>query len=926
MPLAKPFVRRARLLTLLVSLSLVPLTARAEDGITYETEKLANGLTVIYAPMPTSPVTHVRVLYHVGSRDERADRQGFAHMFEHMMFRGSEHVKPEEHMKLVGMVGGYSNAFTSFDKTVYVDTIPNNYADMALWLEADRMSSFKVSAQIFGIEREVVQKEWGMRQNQPYGTAFEELLATTFKKHPYRWTPIGNMEQLHKAQPSELQAFFNKYYVPNNAILVIAGGSDMAKMKEKVKQYFGWIPKGADLVRDLPKEPEQTEARRVTVTKKVPLPRIYITYRMPPAASDDQDPIGVMLEILGGGQSSRLSRALVTNSDPLCVQADAVAVDLEDGGVMGAEATVLQGKDPASVEKVLNEQIAQIAERPVTADELEKAKQQQRLALAKRFETAEKVASELGDEMLTRGNLNRINTARARLEAITVDDVQRVAKKYFQEAKSTTLMIKPGVPTEKEKAEAPSASTSQPASQPVEKQQPKPVDFPADYPKEPPMSGKVPAAVFEKGVEKMVSGVRVIVMEDHRIPVVNWSLTMRQGGYVEPAGKEGLADLTASMVRRGPTGKTFDQFNEELESRGIELSVDDGGDYTRVSGFCLKEQLPFGLAATHDILTTPAFNADEFRRLKGQADSGLRLSLNNPKTVGSRKLSHALYGDSPLGRLTTIESITSITLDDVKQFFETVYRPTDAVLMISGDITVADGQAAAEKIVTGMKAGTLPKATYDFPAIPEKRRIILVDRPEAKQSSIRIGIRAFDITSDEKFPGMLAGQMLSSGIDSRLGRYVRAEKGYVYGVGAYFLPARESGSFSGSTDTRCETTAATIEAMFKVFDDMRKETVPEKELADAKFRVAGQLLMGMQTTEQQASRRVEALLNHYPIDYYDKYAERIGQVTADDVKAVMDKYVLPDRMIITVVAPASEVKEQLEKLGDVEVVPMPLAK
>jgi zinc protease len=408
--------------------------------------------------------------------------------------------------------------------------------------------------------------------------------------------------------------------------------------------------------------------------------------------------------------------------------------------------------------------------------------------------------------------------------------------------------------------------------------------------------------------------------------VVNWSLTLRQGGHAEPDGKQGLAGLTAQMVRRGPTGKTFDQFNEELESRGIELDASDGGDYTRVSGFCLKEQLPFGLAATHDILTTPAFDANEFQKLKGQTDSALRLSLNNPQTVASRNLSKALYGDSPLGKLTTIESIASISLDDVKQFYDTVYRPTDAVLMISGDISVADGQAAAEKIITGLKAGTLPKATYDFPPTPEKRKIILVDRPESKQSSIQVGIRAFDITSDEKFPGMLAGQMLSQGIHSRLGRYVRAEKGYVYHVGASFSPSRNGGAFLGSTDTKVETTGATIEAMFKVFEEMRNEQVPEQELADAKFRVAGQLLMSMQTIEQQAARRVEGILNGYPIDYYDKYAERIGQVTAADVKAVMDKYVLNDRMTITVVAPAAAVKEQLEKLGTVEVVPMPLAK
>src|SRR6478672_5644683 len=197
-----------------------PTTGVTAQPIPFTEEDLANGLHVIYAPLHNAPVVHVRVLYHVGSRDERPDRQGFAHMFEHMMFRGSAHVAPEEHMKRVGQVGGISNAFTSFDETVYVNTVPAEWLDMVLWLEADRMSSFKVSDEIFQTERKVVAEEWRMRNNQPYGNLFELFLKAAFKNHPYQWTPIGNMEHLKNARSNELQDFFNTYYVPNNATLV----------------------------------------------------------------------------------------------------------------------------------------------------------------------------------------------------------------------------------------------------------------------------------------------------------------------------------------------------------------------------------------------------------------------------------------------------------------------------------------------------------------------------------------------------------------------------------------------------------------------------------------------------------------------------------------------------------------------------------
>jgi predicted Zn-dependent peptidase len=245
--------------------------------------------------------------------------------------------------------------------------------------------------------------------------------------------------------------------------------------------------------------------------------------------------------------------------------------------------------------------------------------------------------------------------------------------------------------------------------------------------------------------------------------------------------------------------------------------------------------------------------------------------------------------------------------------------------MVSGDISAVDGQKAAQTYFQPWVAGASSPAGFEIklPAAPTKRRVVLVDNPNARQSSIRIGIPAYSIASDEKFAGSLAGQMLSSGIDSRLGKYVRAEKGYVYGVQAIFSPSRQAGAFIGATDTKFTTTADTIEAMFKVFDDMKAANVPNQELFDAKSRVAGGLLMTMETIGSQASRRVDGILNGYPIDYYDKYSQRISQVTAENIRTVMNKYVLEDRMVIVVVAPASVVKTQLERLGTVEVLPMP---
>jgi len=240
--------------------------------------------------------------------------------------------------------------------------------------------------------------------------------------------------------------------------------------------------------------------------------------------------------------------------------------------------------------------------------------------------------------------------------------------------------------------------------------------------------------------------------------------------------------------------------------------------------------------------------------------------------------------------------------------------------MISGDITPAEGQAAAAKLLAGIPVGDLPKIEYNLPPAPTKRRIILVDKPDAKQAAIRMGIPAYSIASDEKFAGTVANQILSAGIESRLGQYVRAEKGLVYDVYGIFSPNRHAGVFTGVTDTRFEKTEETVTAMFKVFDDMKAANVPAKELADAKFRVSGNLLMSMETTSEQADRRLEGMLNGYPADYYDKYANRIGQVTSDQVRAAVSKYVQEDRIVVVVSGPAATIKPLLDKLGTVEVV------
>jgi zinc protease len=915
------------------------MAAPAVQKIDFSEETLPNGLRVIYAPMHQAPVVQVRVLYHVGSRDERPDRQGFAHMFEHMMFRGSKHVPPQEHMKLIDQVGGVCNAFTSFDQTVYHDTVPSEDLEMALYLEADRMSSFKVTDQIYQIERKVVAQEWMLQQNKAFGNLWTDLHKNTYTTNSYQWTPIGNMQHLLAAPAAELQEFFNTYYVPNNAVLVVAGDVDVPAAKEMVKKYFAWIPAGTPVPHPNSTEPPQTQPREVVSPDHLArLTAVIDAYHIPEYKSDEMYALSVLSAILGEGSSSRLDRALVNTDKPLCIGASTLFESLEYGGILGVMGEVRPGQKTDDVKKGLAQTVAELLAKGVTPEELARAKTSRLVETIHGRETCDQVAGDVGDEELWAGDPTRVNSDLDKLNAVTADDVMAVARKYLNPNQVTVLVVKPdplgmaGRKADAEKAAndlkgmAPVVASTQPIMA-------RDVQFPADYPQHPPLPPAKSAASFQHGQEATINGVHLIVLTDSRLPVVSWTLAMRHGSHNEPAEKAGLASLTADMLTHGTANHTFQQLADEEESHGISIGVGDSGDNTRLSGSCLSTELDRAFALSHEVLLQPSFPEDEFAKIKDQTQAGLMQSLSSPATATSREMMTTLFAGSPLGHPSTPQSIGAISLDDVKKFYADFYHPNDAVCVVSGDITFDRAQQLVKQLTDGWQPKDMPAPEYKFPPVPTARKIILIDTADTGRGAgavVDMGILAYTIHSDEKFAGSLASTLLSAGIESRLMEYVRAQKGYVYGVDGVFQPGRYVGSFSLNAPTRPQVVGDCVTACIKVLDDLKNPAgdnpLSDEELAAAKRRVCGSMVMSMQTIDRQASMRLDGTLNGYPVDYYDVYPQHINAITADQVRDVLSKYVKDDQLTIIVAGPAYVVKPQLDKLGDVTVLPMPLAR
>ena len=410
----------------------------------YEQETLDNGLRIITLEDHSTPIVHVELWYHVGSKDEQAGRTGFAHLFEHLMFQGSANVAPEEHGRIISRAGGFSNAYTTDDVTVYFETVPANYLETVLWLEADRMRSLDVSDENFLSEREVVKEERRVRfENPPYGDVMETLFRNAFDAHPYRHTPIGSMEDLDAARVEEVREFWETYYVPSNATLIVAGDFDPEQARAWAEQYFGDIPgASAPVPRVGIREPERNEERRVSVEKAVPLPAYVAGYFIPEDGHPDSYPLMVASMILAEGRSSRLYQSLVYETQ-LALEADSGASVREHPNLFFAILIMNQGATIEDGEAAMEAEFRRMMEEPVSDAELEKARNQLRSSYILGRQSVEDKASALGHAAVIHQDVSTADGELDLLLAVTREDIMRVVEQYLQPENRTVVTVQP---------------------------------------------------------------------------------------------------------------------------------------------------------------------------------------------------------------------------------------------------------------------------------------------------------------------------------------------------------------------------------------------------------------------------------------------------------------------------------------------------
>lgn len=430
--------------TLLFLLSGVGFLSAQMKKIDFERYKLDNGLTVILHQDHSTPIVAVAVMYHVGSKNEKPDRTGFAHFFEHLLFEGSENIERGEFDEYLSNAGGTNNAGTSFDYTVYFESVPSNQLALALWLESERMLHAKVEKVGIETQREVVKEEKRMRvDNSPYGRWQEEVFALAYKEHPYRWQPIGSMEHLNAASEEDYVNFYHDFYVPNNAVLSIAGDLDIEQTKKWVDKYFSTIPKKeSPIYRPTIVEPPLNGEQRDTAYDNIQLPAIFQAYRIPPVGTDDYYALDMLSILLSGGQSSRLYKSLV-DEQQLAVATGNFGADLEDPGISIVYGIANIGVNTEDVERAIDEQIEKVKQDLIPEREFQKLRNQVENNIISSNSQMLGIAQSLAEYETIRGDANLINTELDKYLSVTREDIQRVAKKYFTKDNRAVLYYLP---------------------------------------------------------------------------------------------------------------------------------------------------------------------------------------------------------------------------------------------------------------------------------------------------------------------------------------------------------------------------------------------------------------------------------------------------------------------------------------------------
>jgi zinc protease len=866
--------------------------------IPYEFYKLSNGLEVILHEDHSTPIVGVNIWYHVGSKNERVGRSGFAHLFEHMMFQGSKH-QDAEYFGAIQGVGGTLNGSTNEDRTNYWDLLPSDQLERALLVEADRMGWLlpAMTQEKLDNQMMVVRNERREGEGEPYGAFWLNFNENFYPKgHPYDHSVIGIHEDLEAATLDDVKDFFRTYYTPNNATLAIAGDFNHHEAKAWVEKYFSEIPPGPPVDEVEVWVPEMTQEKRVRYEDRVQLSRIYFSWHTPPMFAKGDAELSLAAKILGQGRTSRLYKRLV-HEEKLAQEISAFQMSQQISSAFLIDVTLRPDVEIAQVEKVVNEEIANFARSGPTKEELQRAKNDYESGFVK--------------------NLQRIGSWGGKNDLLNRYNHYAGTPGYFRTEYESYLS-----PSEAGVQNA-FASWIGPGRMVVE------IHPFAEYAAGP--AASVDRTKFPEGGEETEftvpalqrattsSGLEVAAMEYKELPLVRVDLVFRSGGAADPEGKSGLCDVSAGMLLEGTKKRDKFAFESALESMGTELSYSCFADGTTFSMLTMKKHLDKSLALFAEAMTEPAFNEAEFNDDKDRRLLDLAREGEDPYTLTSKVTRRVIYGaDHPYANFAsgTLPSVQSLKIHEARDFAKRHFTPGNATMIVVGDVELDSFVKSVEKAFARWEGAAPPPTTIAEPSPRSSRTVYLVDKPGDTQSTVSIAHTGLPRSDPDWEKLFVANHVFGGSFMSRLNLNLREDKGYSYGVRATMMQTRGAAVYSMGGRVQTDATAPSVTEFLKEFEQLTgKRPITADELARSKGAITKGYSRDFETVGQIAGALSNQMIYGLPEDHLVTYPKKIDAVDLKTAKDMARKYFHPDQVAIIVVGDLSKIEEPVRKLN-----------
>jgi len=892
----------------LLLLALFRPAGAAERALTLETEKytLSNGLDVILHEDHSVPIVDVNLWYHVGSKNEKPGRTGFAHLFEHMMFQGTPHFGGE-FFAPIQEIGGDLNGSTTEDRTNYWENVPSNYLELVLAMESDRMGFLPdaLTQEKLDNQRDVVKNERRQRvDNQPYGHAEEILLGLLFPEgHPYSWTVIGSMDDLSAATLDDVKEFFRTYYAPNNASLCLAGDFDPGEVRRLVESYFGTIPPGPPVERVETWTPKLDGVRRARAEDAVELPRLYMVWHTPARYAPEDAEMDLLASVLGSGKTSRLYQSLVYERQI----AQDVSVYQESrslGGLFHIEVTAQEGHTLDEIEEAVDGELETLLAGGVTGKELDKAKIGFEASFVRRLQRLGGFrgrANVLNGYNTFLGSPDRLQWDVNRYDAATTESVMEAARRSIDLGRRAILRSVPQGKLAESDIVLDRDQTPGPEPEP----------------------SFTPPAIER---QTLPNGLEILLVEDHRLPLVDLRLVLKRGWSSDPSGRFGTSAITLAMLDDGTESRSALEIADEAKSLGTRLWNSGSFDGSIVGMNVLAKNFDGALDLLADVVLHPTFPKEELERQRQIYLGRIRQEKSQPLTTALKTFMRILYGEDhpysqPFTGSGTEESIRSLAREDLVRFHNRNYHPNLATVVLCGDITMEEAKKKIDTAFHRWKRGASPTPDITPPARPEGRKIYVVDKPGAAQSAIIAGNLSLTRSDPDYTAFTLLHTAFGGQFTSRLNLNLREEKGYTYGAQSEIVEAKSPAPFIAFSEVHTEYTKESVAEFLKEFEGIAGgRPVTADELAFTKSSLLKGFPQDFETIWSVSGRMATLAKFSLPLDDWALYRQRVEAVSGDDLLRLGRKYVHPGELLVVVVGDREKIEEGLRGLGAGEVI------